>query len=25
LQGELRRLNGERRPHVGDYLFRPES
>ena len=23
--GELRRLNGERRPHVGDYLFRPES
>ncbi|QKE64513.1 hypothetical protein HNE05_14550 [Aquipseudomonas campi] len=25
LQAELRRLNGEHCPHVGDYQFRPES
>ncbi len=25
LQGELRRLNGERWRHLGDYQFRPES
>lgn len=25
LQGELRRLNGERGRHLGDYQFRPET
>jgi hypothetical protein len=25
LQAELRRLNGERSRHLGDYQFRPES